>query len=249
MAEDISIQLQVVESDLLKKSHPIGCKLERDFEAIYKTRSNFLLQSESGLELGGPDLGSAFAVVRGNSALGNDDLKLYGTEIAEGSGRALGLFVKVSGTKLTDELFYMISQNVRKYLQIRGVMVKGADDEIWLRISHDAIREGLSFAKIGSIVAARIHAGFPEAEAVRIIFVSGESDSLEYFGAVAKACVRAHKALKAAVWKARGYDFQDCGLLGHCGECSDKKICANVKKMDRDIQSNRIEIRREESVK
>ncbi len=232
------LELEQVETRLLKESQVINLSLDDNFEEKFSTRSNFILQSAAVSEFGGPDK-SALMLSYQVDPIFDSEVRVVPT-VSNGSSDKLGLFVRVAGSALNDELFYLVLQNIRRQMQIQGIMVKGAGDELWIRVGQKAIDLGFSFGLLGEILSKRLMREFPEIEAVRIIFATGDSPCYDSLQKVARAYTALQEKLKAEVWKSRGYDFKDCHVLGHCGQCADKKLCANVRKMDRLSQEHRV---------
>lgn len=210
----------------------------------WETRSNFILQSECRLELGGPQHHSALVVRRQTLAHEERGLWLFGKELEQcASGSDFALLVDVDIDKADDELLYMITQNVGRYLLVKGTMVKSADGEIWLRVSDQALKAGLTFASWGAMLNERLQKAFAEIRATRIVFAVGEGAELESLLQAGESYRQHLRELKDLVWKRRGVDFKDCSTLAHCGQCSDRKLCANIRKIDREAEKKRIAIR------
>ena len=207
----------------------------------YEAKSNFVLQSNTSVELGGKNASSALLSLYSAEEVSSDEIRLIGQNLPDLQNQQInfGVVIRFLGNQINDELFYILSQNIKRLLQIKGLMLKGCDSEIWCRISQDTFAEGLTFQKWGSIFLSRLHQEFPEIKSCQILFISGASNEFNLLSDLVQKQTQYLKLLKSRVWESRGYSFKDCHVLGHCGQCSDKKLCANVRKMERIVQVTR----------
>ncbi len=207
----------------------------------FDSRSNFVLESMAVAELGGTKENSALMCLYDTEDSFDDEIRLIGKSLGELGREAVsfGILIQFSGAGLNDELFYILQQNVKRFFKVNGVMVKGADTEIWARVSQQAVDEGLTLQKWGSIFLTRLHDEFPEVKSCRILFVVDSQKEFGELQAITTKRAAEMEALKAQVWESRGYNFKDCHVLGHCGQCSDKKLCANIRKMERIVKVTR----------
>jgi hypothetical protein len=222
--------------DYLAHSETVSAPLEEDWETVWASRSNFVLQSVAAADLGGENR-SAWLIRYEAADCGDDEVRIERS--AEIRDSVLGVFIEVFGSKVEDELFYQILQNMRRKFQVKGVMVRGTGADIWLRISRQAVESGMTLAKLGEIVIGRLREEFPEIFSVRISFLTEDTPLFQELSALSHAWADEQEQLKARVWEARGYNFKDCHILGHCGKCADKNMCANIRKMERTIEIKR----------
>lgn len=71
----------------------------------------------------------------------------------------------------------------------------------------------------------------------------GEGAELERLLQAGESYRQHLRELKDLVWKRRSVEFKDCSTLALCGQCSDRKLCANIRKIDREAGKKRIAIR------
>lgn len=195
-------------------------------------RSNFVLLARAAAELGGSD-GKSFLMSAYSCEAGSDRIYIAGGE-PEGQSE-FGILIHFYGKTLSDELFYILNQNIKRLMRLPHLMVKGADGEIWIRIEKNG-EETLSLGKIGSTFVSRVKEEFPEVEGCLLVFFTEKSELFEAGKILSDRWQERNLALKAKVWESRGYNFTDCHVLGHCGQCSDKKLCANIRKMGKEVE-------------
>lgn len=191
-----------------------------------------MLLARAAAELGGSD-GKSFLVTAYSREAAGDSICMTGGD-PQGES-SLGILIHFYGKTLTDELFYILNQNVKRLMRLPHLMVKGADGEIWIRIEKDG-EETLSLGRIGSTFVARVKKEFPEVEGCRLVFFTDRAELFEAGKILSDRWQERNLALKAKVWESRGYNFTDCHVLGHCGQCSDKKLCANIRKMGKEVE-------------
>lgn len=195
-------------------------------------RSNFVLLTGAAAELGG-SCGKSFLITAYSCEAADDGIYIAGCN-PEGKSE-LGILIHFYGKTITDELFYILNQNVKRLMRLPHLMVKGSDGEIWIRIEKNG-EETLTLAKIGSTFVARVKEEFPEVEGCSLIFFTDCPELFEAGKILSDRWQERNQALKAKVWESRGYNFTDCHVLGHCGQCSDKKLCANIRKMGKEVE-------------
>lgn len=207
----------------------------------FESRSNFILESMAATELGGTKDTSALLCLYDTEDTFDDEIRFIGKSLEELDRKAVsfGILIQFSGAGLNDELFYILQQNIKRLLKVKGVMVKGADTEIWARVSQQALTDGLTFEKWGSVFLTRLHDEFPEVNSCRLLFIVDSQKEFNELLSITTKRAAELEALKAQVWESRGYNFKDCHVLGHCGQCSDKKLCANIRKMERIVKVTR----------
>ena len=98
-----------------------------DLKAL-ESKSNFVLKSDAVEDLGGPEGSAVFLEYSASS----NQPSFAGMLCEDASSNSLGLFLHFYGSKLNDELFYLVLQNFRSMLRLPGVMVKGAGKDIWI---------------------------------------------------------------------------------------------------------------------
>lgn len=217
------------EADLLKGAVFADGTLSEDFARSLETKSNFVLLSDAAIDLGGPGRSAVF--LKYDTIAAPD---FAAALISDIEAEELGLYLRVSGKNLNDELFYLVVQNFRSFLKATGVMVKGSEDELWVRISKKSpLLSERPLLRLAQLLSKRIKDEFQEVTSVGVLITQGESGSYTRIKKSAESYSKKSETLKAKVWEQRGFNFNECHVLGHCGKCSDKKLCANVRRIGR----------------
>ncbi|MBS4846491.1 hypothetical protein [Turicimonas muris] len=226
---------------LLAQAKKGGCPITKEQEASFSTRSNFVLKGNTAVDLGeNPE--QSFLTFSESPSEFDGGVYLVGKDVNELSGsQPLALQLNVVGCEDNDELLYLIIQNLKRELQVKDVMVKGSANKIWLRFSKKAIEGGMDLFQLGSVLLFRLQEEFTELSLIQILFVTETGPVFDTVRVASEEWNKQQEALKAAVWDKRGFNFKECHVLGHCGKCSDKKLCANVRKVERILTLKRKE--------
>lgn len=102
------------------------------------------------------------------------------------------------------------------------------------------LAQGIGLKELAAVLSARIQEEFPEIESVQACFLRGQGPIYKQLDQVSEVFYQNSEKLKAKVWEDRGFNFKDCHVLGHCGKCADKKLCANVRRIGRLSEAHRI---------
>ena len=202
--------------------------------------AGLILESETAATLGGPGLASARLLLYSNvaSSGAKDTVRLLGEDLASLDRPApFAQAVVLRGKSVTAETFYQFMQRHKRLLDQPGFMVKSMKTDVWCRADKERAAGGLAPLSAGFI--SRIRAAFPEVEAVEVWWVTGHGELVEKLAALSQQSEDTLTAIKAGVWKDRGFDYKSCQLAGHCGECGDKKTCASVRQMEAKVKLKR----------
>lgn len=223
------------EAELLEGAVFADGTLSEDFARSLETKSNFVLLSDAAMDLGGPGRSAVF--LKFDTA---EEPDYAAALITDPQAEDLGLYLRVSGKNLNDELFYLVVQNFRSFLKATGVMVKGSEGELWIRISKKSpILSEHPLLSLAQLLSKRIKDEFPEISTVGVLMTQGENGPYARIKKSAETYSKKTETLKAKVWEQRGFNFNECHVLGHCGKCSDKKLCANVRRIGRLSEAQR----------
>ena len=148
-----------------------------DLKAL-ESKSNFVLKSDAVEDLGGPEGSAVFLEYSASS----NQPSFAGMLCEDASSNSLGLFLHFYGSKLNDELFYLVLQNFRSMLRLPGVMVKGAGKDLWIRIGKKAQAQGIGLKELAAVLSARIQEEFPEIESVQACFLRGQGPIYKQLG-------------------------------------------------------------------
>ena len=196
-----------------------------------------VLKSRCAVELGGTLEGSCALM------LSTSDVKLVHDgcvtivgpdipELTQDCGHPFAQVIVVAGAGLAGEDHQGIEdcQDVKDWID--GYLVRGGAGELWTRISQDLFARGLSFAQLGSALGALIKARQPKASRVEIVFVTSSKADIEQLCALRNTWKDVSHSLRHDTWMGKGLDI-DCPSGGHCGNCGDKEVCDQVRKIQR----------------
>lgn len=200
-----------------------------------QARAGLILKNEALCELGGPQHAGALVLVYSNAAAQDRALRI-GRSLSEIAGRQVdfALVVVLGGERLDAETFYQCSLRFPRLADHPGWMVKTDKARIWVRVGAGEAEDRLETAAASLI--ARIHAAFEAVESVELYFIVDDKALTEELVPQAEQCQSILRDVKTGVWKERGFDYQSCELAGHCGNCSDKKTCASVRKIQAKVK-------------
>ncbi len=216
------LKMSRFEEELFSSANPPFLQFDHISEDKLATRSNFILKRPGAMDFGGKGQ-SSLVLLSGPDSLINEGVWVAMGTIEE-SGGPLSILVKVNGVAgidLSAETLYQINQNLRKLMQMKGVMVKGSGKEIWIRTAPETKDYPILFETIGALLAKRLKREFPEINTVLVVFAVGKSRLATLIGNIATQTFAQSEKLKESVWKERGFDFRECHVLGHCGKCSE----------------------------
>lgn len=202
-------------------------------------RAGLILAGESALELGAPDVASAFVTLYGNAEKG-DAVRVVGSPLKAALGRHVpfALTVCLYGPEISAEVFHQFMLRFQRLADMPGWMVKRDKTRLWIRVGRTENPDAV-LARFCTTLIGRIHEAFACVRGVHITAVIDASETVEALAGKAELWQQKLVALKAGVWKERGFDYKSCQLSGHCGACADKKTCASVRKMEARVKVHR----------
>lgn len=191
-----------------------------------------LLRSETFVELGSPDAGSsAFSLWTNDlSLIENGRITLVGPDIPEAANASLpfGQVVLVGGSELTTDDHPALGRAEIVADQIEGYMVRSSTRSLWSRVSKDVAARGFSFETLGRSLMSLFKSSVPKVQAVEVVFVTSAKEDVTRLNEVAEPVQQMASAMLKEHFKAKGYDL-DCDL--HCGSCTDKSVCDDIRKV------------------
>ena len=196
-----------------------------------------VLKSHCAIELGGTLEGScALTLSTSDVKLVRDGcVTIIGPDIPELAQECVHPFAQVilvAGADLTSEDHQGIEDCQDSKDWIDGYLVRGGAGELWTRISRDLFARGISFAQLGSALGALIKERQPKSSRVEIVFVTSSKADVEQLCSLRNAWKDASHGLRHDTWMGKGLDI-DCPSGGHCGNCGDKEVCDQVRKIQR----------------
>ena len=194
--------------------------------------AGLVLRSDTFLELGNPEVGSASFLLWTNdtSLVKNGRITLIGPDIPESEGASLpfGQVIIVAGKKLSSDKHELVERTQYVSDQIEGYMLKSMPRQTWSRISKDAARKGFSFETLGKALIAIFKSSVPEVEAVEVVFVTTSKEDLQPLDEIGEQIREISKNTTKEIWKSKGYDIE-CFSLVDCDACEYRPVCDEIK--------------------
>jgi CO dehydrogenase/acetyl-CoA synthase beta subunit len=139
--------------------------------------------------------------------------------------------ISVGGEGLSEADFLQLLEAQRLGGRIQGFMVKSTSGKVWCRVGRELTAAGFTFAALGSVLRTLIQQTIPAAEAVETLFVTSAKDDLQPLLEIGEEATGIWHDIRVRQWKERGIDITKCAFGGHCGSCSCKDVCDNVRKL------------------
>ena len=213
-------------------SHSEGKRVAAASVSAWKCLENseFIMQRDTGLELGSaPEPSVNYTCVTTSSKVTEDEILIYGKDIGEISGgcgfaRVVILETEDLGEETDEEKAFQAIRNlefVRYHVFPEGYMVRvsSQSNQEQVRISKDALKKGIDFARVGAAYINKYKA-VPGVKNVRIIFITDSK-------LVKEILPNADKI--DAITKTLTHILD--GMPTDCGHCSMKSVCDEVEGM------------------
>mgnify|MGYP002868496668 CR=1 FL=1 len=196
-------------------------------------KKNMVLRSEMAYELGGSE--NQFYALGGTAVTSNeifvpeDQILLYGKDLAEITEE--GSYARISICRVQEdsmgegESLYKAIKNleyVRYHVNPEGFMsrVSSLQGRESVRVSKEAIKKGISFSDVGSLMIKNFHKD-PKVIAAKVIFITASDFP---YAALENEIKKADDITKAI-------DHIMSSSLMDCGTCGLQKICDEVEGM------------------
>ncbi|MCI2425985.1 CO dehydrogenase/CO-methylating acetyl-CoA synthase complex subunit beta [Candidatus Acetothermia bacterium] len=139
------------------------------------------------IEFGGPKVKAKaeLATIKKMDEVEHGKIEIIGPDIkdlAEGGSYPLGLIVEVAGTELDPDMEPVFERRIHQYCNyIEGFVHMAQRNDIWLRISKDAVKQGLtSLDEIGKVLIYLYTSELPIIERVAVTFIT-DAQKVENF--------------------------------------------------------------------
>ena len=211
------------------------------FEFGPHTGRGVVLQRDTALELGNDGL--SYGMVLATSAVGrvaDGRIRIYGKdaqELLDGEAprpvqAPFGQIIIAAGSGIASETFPDLEdcQHVKDY--VKGYFVRSSAGQIHSRVSSKLAEAGFGFKELGSLLIRMVKEACPDAERVEVIFVTEAGEAFESLKSAKKDWLDLAHDVRKGLWLEKGIDI-DCPAGGHCGQCADKELCNNVRKIAR----------------
>ncbi|MBR4668099.1 MAG: carbon monoxide dehydrogenase [Butyrivibrio sp.] len=189
--------------------------------------SEFIMQRDAALEIGGGGCPSVnYTLVTTSGFITEDEIVVCGDDIGEIRGdsafaRIVILETEGLGEDSDQEKAFQAIRNlefVRYHVFPEGYMVRvsAQSNQEQIRLSKEALKKGISFAKVGKLYIKK-YKELPEVKKVRVIFITQKA-------LVEKLLPNADKV--DGITKTLTHILD--GLPTDCGHCSMKPVCDEV---------------------
>jgi CO dehydrogenase/acetyl-CoA synthase beta subunit len=199
-----------------------------------KAGANLILRSDTFLELGNPEVGSASFLLWTDdpSLVKSGRVTVIGPDVPESEGASLpfGQVIIAGGKKLGGDKHEMLERTQYVSDQIEGYMLKSMSRQTWSRISKDAAAKGFSLETLGKALMAIVKTSVTEVESIEIIFVTTSKEDLQPLEELGEQVREISKNVTKEIWKSKGYDIE-CFSPYNCNNCPDSAVCDEIKEM------------------
>jgi len=110
--------------------------------------------------------------------------------------------------------------------RLAGFMVRTVPGRLWARISREAVKAGMDFARLGSALVAAYREDFPGVAAVEVLFITEDDEhvkALESMASESKILLGKNKKLVLV-----GDGEYECTDLD-CDDCDEQETCDDVR--------------------
>jgi CO dehydrogenase/acetyl-CoA synthase beta subunit len=194
-----------------------------------------ILRSDSFIEIGNPEAGSAsFLLWTDNPSLITDGkITLIGPDIPESPDASLpfGQVLMVAGSELTEKDHQTLEHTQFIADRIEGYMIRSVAQLIWSRISKDAVAKGFCFETLGRALMSIFKTDVPRIQAMEILFVTSDRDDLDPLSAIAAQVNKIFKSILTEEWKSKGFDVYVCASGYDCKSCPDQPVCDDIREV------------------
>jgi len=199
-----------------------------------KSSGGVILRSDTFVELGNPDAGSAafFLWTDDISMLRDCRITLIGPDISECEGLSLpfGQVLIIGGTGLNVSGHGDLERMQHVGDQIEGYMIKNVPQRTWSRVSREAADKGFNFEMLGKALIYIYKSAVPKIEAMEVLFVTSSKEDLEPLDKIGEQVREISYNITKETWKAKGYDIE-CFSAYDCESCPDSAACSEIKEM------------------
>lgn len=210
-------------NDWIDAKNSAGAVRQRQvLPSTWPQEKSMILQSDMGMELGNPIKGSLSLLLwaGGDSAVTPDEILLVGPDLPEAGAPALPLarIVLVQGDFADEYESYRELLEAAYGLELRGVTSRSlpSRQEIWLRVSREALQEGMDLEVMGNALLDRLRQ-LESVRSARIVYVTAGKETIEELRPVAEKA-RAIIDTLVKIYDEMNFDCEDCESQEICDE-------------------------------
>jgi len=176
-------------------------------------------KNDMQVELGGPHIPEKFEIVRVRPIDQIEDgaIRITGpdlSEMEEGKSYPIGIVVEIAGPRVETDLEGVVERRIHEYCNyIEGFMHLNQRYDIWIRLSKNAFRKGLTSLRfVGEVMHELFKNELPIIEKVQITFITEP-------GAIKPLYAEALRTYEARDARARGLLDEDVDTFYGCALC------------------------------
>jgi len=192
----------------------------RGSQTNWSSEKTLVLKSDTAIELGSPSFSSLMLLLWADSVqVPSDRIYLIGPDLAEAGSSPIpfGQVVIVGGCFADEYDSYRDLREAVYTCDLRGISSRAlpSKQEIWLRISRDAIADGFNLDVLGSALIDRLKRN-PLVEAVEVLFITDmvELAQLRHVGEKVQTIVSAFTKM----YEEMNFDCETCEYVEVCDE-------------------------------
>lgn len=220
-----------------QRSYPFEDTTRSEKSRTQKDRSTFVLRSEAALELGAPEKGSCLALIASEDldAVHDGRVILIGNDVDSQSERSLAfaMVVLAAGEEMSPGAYLRATEDFVPH-DIEGCMLRVTTNDIWCRISYEAVENGLKLVDLGHAVINALRSGESPFERIEVIMVAGDTGRVHGLKEALSDVPKKVMKMRFDTLEERGVDIDESMNGGHCGQCEDKNTCNRVRRISRE---------------
>jgi hypothetical protein len=192
-------------------------------------RPSIVFADDCAVELGAPQQSSINLVLwtHDRSLVNDGEIRLIGPDMATGAGvswpYAQVILLAWEGDNEIDPFALESTQLLSNRLP--GFMVRAVPSRLWVRISHEAIKGGLCFHRLGGALISAYRQDYPAVRGVEVLFVTAGARVTDLEPVNAEARILMGKNMKLVLV---GDGTYECTEL-NCDACEEKATCDAVR--------------------
>ncbi len=142
-----------------------------------------------------------------------------------------GQIIMLGGKELTEKDFESLRETLIIGDQIEGYRVRSFSENIWSRVSKQAVAKGFNFETLGKALMIIFKTAHPKIESMEVGFVTTNKDDISILKEYSKQILKTSKEIVKENWKIKGYDIE---CSSDCNTCDDKPVCDDIREVLKD---------------
>ena len=193
-------------------------------------RASIVPSDECAVELGPPGTANANMVLwtEDESIIRDGEINVLGSDMRGGEKLSLPyaqvVMLAVENLDEADPFTFESTQFLSN--RLKGFMVRTVPGRLWARVSFDAVKDGMDFARLGGALIAVYREDFEYVKAAEVFFITDREDEInELHSVAAEARILLGKNKKLVLVGDGEYECTDLD----CEDCDEKETCDAVR--------------------